>query len=256
MVAIPNHFERALALLASQFREEGVGGGYTNFQKLIKALTVSLQELDDLNQDLKNNRSLDTAIGQQLDGLGEILGLPRIPGESDDSYRERLRFQLYINSAKGTPEEIIRAVKQITQSSFVWYHELYPAAYQLVIDGITFPDPPNLLIESLASIGPAGVQYPPITSTYGSPNPFTFGADSANDLLIVTDPNDPSLFVNLQVTDGVNTYLLEVNANRVPFTATTGGFAELNLDGSVNITDAGQLSEVIQLNGNSPPPNP
>ena len=106
MVKITNHVQRAIALLAGQFQQSLVDGEYNRFQRLIRAFVTSMQEIDNVDQDLKNNRSIDTSIGAQLDGLGQILGITRLPNESDDDYRERLKFQIYINKGNATPEEI------------------------------------------------------------------------------------------------------------------------------------------------------
>ena len=57
--------------LAYQFKDS---------EKLKSLISVQLQEfgtLDNIFDNLLNDRFIDTAIGAQLDGLGEILGLPR-----------------------------------------------------------------------------------------------------------------------------------------------------------------------------------
>jgi len=96
MALITNHFERAVALLASQFRFELANGELTNLQKIIKILAEQAQDIDYVNFELETQRWLDIAVGVQLDLLGEILGLPRNIRESDDDYRERLQFQIFI----------------------------------------------------------------------------------------------------------------------------------------------------------------
>lgn len=266
MVRITNHLQRAIALLAAQFQETKPDGSPTNFQKLLAALIESAQEIDDVNWQLFSQRSLDTAVGVQLGGyveyngeqvevgIGSILGLPRIDGESDDDYRERLRFQSFINTAKGTPEEIITTVKTLTNASTVRYREFYPAGFQVYTDGLRFPNPPSQLVEALHEVSPAGVQYPPVIATLGVSIPFIFGGDPVNSLLLVRpDPDSPQL-LNLQVTNGILNFLLSVNANRLPFTATEGYLAEAYPDGTVITTGAGQLAEVFYLNSHLPPP--
>lgn len=255
MVQITNHIERALILLAAQFRETKPDNSPTDFQKLIRAFVSEMQDAENVNWQLYSERSIFTAEGAQLDGLGQILGIDRLPGESDDDYRERLLFQAYINNSTGTPEELIRILKFLTKASEVRYLEIYPAAYQLITDGETFPDPPNQLVEAIASAAPAGVQYPIITCIGGIDVPVTFGLDPVTDLLVVTDPADPSNLLNLEVYDGTNTYLLEVNANRIPFNDSEGYLAEVFLDYSVDTQGAGQLAEVLTINSNQPPPN-
>ncbi len=53
---------------------------FNNSEKLkglIETQLIDFQELDNTFNDLLDNRSIDTAIGVQLDGIGQILGLPR-----------------------------------------------------------------------------------------------------------------------------------------------------------------------------------
>ena len=142
MVNIPNYFERAVALLASQFQLTNPGGAYTNFQKMLYAILTQAQQLNTQEQLLQTMRSIDTAQGVQLDGLGQILGLPRVPGQSDDSYREALQFQIFVNMANGTPQDVIQVLEFLTKASRVWYYEIYPAAYGLTTNGEIFPPNP------------------------------------------------------------------------------------------------------------------
>lgn len=117
MALIPNHVQRAIALLAGQFQQSLLDGEYSRFQRLIRAFVTSIQEVDDVDQTLKFDHSIDTSVGVQLDGLGQILGLSRLPDESDDDYREKLKFQIFINQSNGTPEEAIAVLKFLTKAN-------------------------------------------------------------------------------------------------------------------------------------------
>ena len=246
MVQILNVFQRATSLLASQFRSNSSENALTNFQKLIRALTVPMQLLENIKWQLKTERSLDTAIGKQLDLIGEILGLPRNEGETDDSYRDRLRLQAFINTSKATPEDAIKFLKMATKANVVSYQELKPACFQLETDGTFFPDPPNMLNEYLKKITPAGVNYVPITATYGTPIPFTFSHDDiSNSLLTINHEIDEES--NL-LTDPYNKLLEVTVANNVLDTS-EGGFDEYNYP----IANAGMFCEAIQYMGNFPP---
>jgi hypothetical protein len=261
MTVITNHFERALALLAGQFQESDPEGELTKFQRLIKAFVASFQDADNVDMDLLFDRAIDTAVGEQLDGLGEILGAERLDGESDDDYRERLKFQIYINNSNGTPEEVIAVLKFLTNANTIWYNELNYAAYQMTTDGTTFPDPPEQLVEAIQSVSPAGVQYVPITATYGVEAPFRFSKDPDFGLLEVV-PSESNLndVYNVEIN---TTDVLEVNAGQAGNPDFGGGFAEAIWSNEPTTpivyefdnTGAGQLPEVIQYNG-SVAPNP
>ncbi len=249
MVKITNHVQRAIALLAGQFQQSLVDGEYNRFQRLIRAFVTSMQEIDNVDQDLKNNRSIDTSIGVQLDGLGQILGISRLPNESDDDYRERLKFQIYINKGNATPEEIITVLKFLTKANKIRYHEYYPAAFQMDTDGITFPNPPEMLVTAIQSVSPAAVQYTPITATYGVALPFVFSGDPVIELLFVSPFEDnPFDLRNLQIDTGD---LLSVNAGNVTNPSFGGGLAEFGTP--IDTTGAGQMAEVIMFNGSQPP---
>src|SRR5688572_28574549 len=101
---IDNVVERQQSLVAAQFRKSPKDP--TNLQKLVAVFSNSYQKIHKTLDDLKHKRNLDTAEGVQLDGLGQILGLPRQSGESDEDYRERLKFQTFINKGTATPEEM------------------------------------------------------------------------------------------------------------------------------------------------------
>lgn len=252
MVLILNHYERALALLASQFRGQKLNGDLTNLQKLIRALVKPAQELEDVNYELLTERSLEIAIGQQLDEIGIILGLPRADGESDEDYRERLKFQIFINSSVGSPEDAIRTLKFLTKANNIGYYEVYPAFYVLETDGLVFPNPPNDLNEALFSISPAGVNYAPIIATYNVDIPFQLSGDLSTQALgIAPDQDDPSLMTTLEIEQsGLPTNaILFVSAGSVDQGSNEGGLDELNFP----LENAGTLSELIQINGNFPP---
>ena len=94
---------QGLANLVSQFKQK---------EKLEAFLAVFLKQIQELEVSafqIKLNRALDTAVGVQLDGLGEIIGLAR-EGLDDDAYRDRLRGQILVNITNGRAEELIAMV--------------------------------------------------------------------------------------------------------------------------------------------------
>lgn len=248
MVKITNHYERAIALLASQFRESASDGGRTLFQKLIGVFVQSFQELDDVNQELLNNRWLNTAEGVQLDGIGQIVGLPRVPGQSDADYREALQFQIFINSSNGTPEEAIKVLAFLTKGTDVWYHELIPAAFEMRTNGTTLPTPPNLLVTAMNSISPAAVQYVPIGVRYFDGLPLGFSSDPILEDFYVA-VGDPTNIHPFEVNNSGTDAQLQINRGETFQTVGVGVLAEVDYV----VADAGHLAEVIYFKGNFPP---
>ena len=242
MTQILNVFERTLALLASQFRDQKPDGGLTNFQKLIKVLCQPAQELQDVLWELKTQRWLSTAVGVQLDEIGVILGLPRNLNESDEDYRERLQFQIFINISSGTPEDIMRALKFLTEASKVAFFDVFPAFFQLETDGLKFPIPATDLNEAIFQISPAGVNYAPITATLGEQIPLVMSGDLIDQpLFVVPDENSPNNLANL-LLDPYNE-ILSVNAGATEDDGSDGYLEELDFPQE----GAGVVSELIQM---------
>jgi hypothetical protein len=249
MVQITNQFERALALLVSQFRGQKANGELTNLQKLIKVLIAPAQRLEDVKWQLKTERWLSTSIGAQLDEIGVILGLPRKIGESDEDYRERLQFQIFINTTSGTPEEVMAVLAFLTQATHVNYHDIGIAAFQLETNGLKFPNPPNELNDGIFQVSPAGVNYAPIVATYDVPISFELGGDLTDQPLAVNantaDPTEERL-LSMEIYAG--NPVLYVAAGAVESNGPNGGLDELDFP----LDTAGQLSELIQKGGNAP----
>jgi hypothetical protein len=224
---IPDHEERGLALLVSQFQNS------PNIKAIIRIFSKQIQEIQDQLAKLYYERSLETAVGAQLDGLGEILVLPRITGEDDESYRLRLRFRGYSLYYSGTPEQVLAALKGLTEANLIQYLEIFPAAYQMFTDGENFIDntllPPeeqvshNIISKFIHEISPAAVQYVPICATYGVPIPFRFaGKEVSSELVIYSD--DPAYNNgNLQALTLTDTYYYNVNTG--VYESVPGGFA-------------------------------
>lgn len=249
MVQITNQFQRALALLVSQFRGQKSNGELTNFQKLIKVLVQPFQELEDVKWQLKTERWLNTAVGAQLDEIGAILGLPREIGESDEDYRERLQFQIFINTTSGTPEEVMAVLAFLTEATHTNYHDIGIAAFQLETNGLKFPNPPNDLNDGIFQVSPAGVNYAPIVATYNVPIPFELGGDLTDqEFAVVPNTNDINQLNSLQMEIYAGNPVLYVAAGAVESNGPNGGLDELDFP----LPTAGQLSELIQKGGNSP----
>lgn len=257
MVDIPNYFERAVALLASQFQLTNPNGALTNLQKLLAGILTEAQQLNTQEQALQTQRYLNTAVGAQLDGLGQILGLARVPGQTDASYREDLQFQIFFNQSNGTPEEMITIIAFLTDASRVFYSEIYPAAYQLTTNGLTFPINPSDLFNLMQNVSPAGVAFVALIATYNT-NPFSFSTDPIFEQFYVnTDLIDPNGIHPLQVNPGTGNenFSIQKGATENPdfgghFAEALGQYPSYTIDSD----DAGRMTEVIQFNGNLPPP--
>lgn len=225
---VPDHVVRMLALLASQFDDSVLLKGF------IRAFALQVQDLQNAAEQLYYERSLNTAVGIQLDGIGEILNVLRLQGESDDLYRERLRFKSFLIFSSGTPEQIMYILETQSEASFVEYFDIFPAAYQMYTNGgLNFPDntgvsaqlqqPHSFISKLLWQASPAAVQFVPVTCSYGYPIVFAFGPDILDSQLYVNTDTEQNL--PLIKSPGDNPYY--VNSGQSGETTDDGGYGDL-----------------------------
>ena len=244
--------EQALALFSTQFRES------EKVNDFMRCFLRPLDEVKTVHEDLKQNRWLDTSEGQQLDEIGAIVGEER-QGRTDDKYREAIRFRIFINLSKTEPETMIKAVKVLTDATFVryWEHgngagfQLFTngpnvfteveAAFELVYLELTGGDLLELsggdhlvlksvfneafaLMRFLRSIKAAGVDYVSLSYSLGRTPIFGFGYEFESARLSLGGDD------LLEVDDGDETGNLELRTNRRPETSPDGfeGFAEVS----------------------------
>lgn len=96
-----------------------------------------LKDLDNINQDtftLVGQFNVDDATGVYLENIGSLVGEER--GEdNDDEYRNRIKIRILINNSKGSPNEILEIVSQVTETDNVRLWEHYPLFVMLYTDG-------------------------------------------------------------------------------------------------------------------------
>lgn len=110
IVKITDHEDQAVARLASQFRDRDLIAG------LVQSFVKQHQGMEDAIDQLLNERLIDTAIGEQLDGFGQIVGEDR-QGRADDEYRIALKARMGRNTSEGTPDDVINVFNLLTGST-------------------------------------------------------------------------------------------------------------------------------------------
>lgn len=173
---IPNHVELAKGRLVEQFKVERKVGAFATkpekINKIIEGLVLSAQDVEDVANDLSILRWLSSARAAQLDGIGKIVGIVRGAGESDDSYRISINFQIFINASKGEPETLIRFCKFLTDTPTVSIREVWPASVEI---GINADYIPSDFGDRIVEIAPAGVALS-VVNVAGEP-PLSFDWD-------------------------------------------------------------------------------
>lgn len=157
--------ERLRGLLPYQFQSQ------PNMISLIDGFAVSGQDMEDQLYRLFNELSIKDAIGEQLDGIGTILGEER-GDKGDEDYRASLSVRITINISRGEPETLISVLAAITESTYVQLTELYPARVEMFFNGIVVPAD---LVANMNRVKAAGIQLTLVGNS--SANPFTLAGD-------------------------------------------------------------------------------
>jgi len=119
--------------------------GFDNYRKIVVALAEPLGELLDVIEQIQNSFYLNTAVGDQLDKLGSIVGLAR-SGFTDSAYRRNLRIQIEIIASRlrelggvdgnwtGTINSLLKIIELFTGDPNNNYQPVYPYSFQVQIN--------------------------------------------------------------------------------------------------------------------------
>lgn len=151
MIPITTHVQEAIKRLLQQYKEK------PRIEFVVSSLTEEVQNIENMLFDLLNNRSINTAIGIQLDRLGTILGIER-EGLSDEDYRARLKIKVVQNVSSGEPDRLISVYAFLINATQVQFQEHYPAGCALMGRGVIPSGQETLLYTEIQRITPAGVR--------------------------------------------------------------------------------------------------
>ena len=164
-MADKDFFTKMLADLPSQFKNK------SRIEGLIYALSRQLDEVQEVYRQLNENRSLRTAVGKQLDGIGNIAVLTRDEATilalksatftqmTDDIYRLYLVQKIMANMTNCTYYDIYNAMVILWGRTPIWYSESIdePATITLTVPALSSFDETSTFL-GLWEIRPAGVQ--------------------------------------------------------------------------------------------------
>lgn len=204
-------------------------GQFENSPKLkalMAAIVGPLTTLETEADALVADRWIDTAIGEQLDGCGYIVGEPR-QGRDDDAYRTAIKYRVFVNISKGTPTDLIHGLKFLTDPTDCQYLEAYPATALLFTNGF-FVD--SKIQAAMQDLGPAAVSNVPVAVSFRD-KPFRFAKEPIPGELFVNNAAD-YLTANgsdIQVSQGA----------ALSGSATLGGIVPAELDVGIGYLDVG-----------------
>lgn len=204
---ISDHVERAKQLLLSQYKEvESLGW-------ILESGINQIQYLEDMFVALVTNRAIDTAIGIQLDRLGNIVGIPRIPGQSDESYRFAIRIKIGQNISEGEPESVINAFRTITGASMVYLSDGLHAEIYLSGDIDFTQEQVNTIFREMKKVIAAGVRLGGVGS-FDPTEPFTFaGIQAGLGFGTESDPTIGGKLAQMQVRNDIKFAFEGLNPN-------------------------------------------
>lgn len=141
MLKINNVYERAIGFLASQYHTPNTQGVVLALCGETSPAFAQYQGIQNLLYAQMQSRWLSNAVGVQLDGIGDIVGIKRIEGQSDASYRIPLQAQVVINNSSGTTYNIAQIAQALstplegnTSPPKISITEYYPQMLYVVID--------------------------------------------------------------------------------------------------------------------------
>lgn len=166
-VFIPNHVEVALSQLLQQYK------GKKRIEDVLSTIVEQIQDLEDGIYPLNAGRQLALAVGVQLDGLGEIIGLKR-NGLDDDTYRVFLIGTIAKNYSDGTIPVIRTILALLYAAQFTLIFETFPAEIEVQFAGSTRDPSLYAFIATLVqqALG-AGIKLGSVTQ-FDLTNPFRF----------------------------------------------------------------------------------
>lgn len=167
-----SHVAHGLALLIEQFK------GKPKIAAVLRGWLQQAQELECVfMEDLRLERSVATAVGAQLDGLGDIVGEERA-GRTDADYRLAISARIRANNSGGRHEELLVIARLLLgDAPEVVLTELYPAGFEL--ESTSDPLAVNLdaLVSALSVATGAGIRGSFIHAE--AANVFQFSSTSA-----------------------------------------------------------------------------
>lgn len=105
---------------------------------LINACTSETQNVENALWQLVSERSIDTAVGEQLNVIGRVVGQDRATSTNDAEYRVLLKARVIANRSSGSVRDILAVFRALLGSlDGVELEPLFPASFLLHVLGET-----------------------------------------------------------------------------------------------------------------------
>lgn len=182
-----NPSEKGLARLAYEFKDS------EKFKDFIESFLVQSDEIQIANTQLLEERELDSAVGAQLDGIGDIVGIQRPVGVADDTYIWMIRAKILINNTDMTVPKMLELLSFIFAGKTIRYTNEVNLSPRYTISGILTDDELIVfdLIPTTLGVGVAYVSVPEYELA------FSFFGDTGLGFSVLSAPETGGNFARL-----------------------------------------------------------
>lgn len=163
---MPDYVELLRGDLVEQFKEKPV------IDALVSAIGEQLNDVRRFYEDLRDRRGLQTSMGQQLDGVGDIVVLSRLEAGAlacinesvyvldDESYRRYLIFKVWKNTNNCTYHDVIKALRMFWPKPLYYREDPEEPATMVFETDMLSPedDVPKLLNAPLIKAAGVGIK--------------------------------------------------------------------------------------------------
>lgn len=170
------HNEEGLALFIDRYK------GKPRMAALLTIFMNQVQDLEDALFELITERTVDAAIGVQLDILGAIVGQPDRAGLSDDDYRTIIKARIKVNRSDGHADQMIEILRLIASATDaetpiqIIFIDLPPAGFTLQIITDLGTIDPAITFNLLDDARGAGIDFQFIYTTALEAETFEFAS--------------------------------------------------------------------------------
>ena len=163
---MPDYVELLRGDLVDQFKEKPV------IDALVSAIGEQLNDVRRFYEDLRDRRGIQTSMGQQLDGVGDIVVLSRLEAGAlacinesvyvldDESYRRYLIFKVWKNTNNCTYHDVIKALRMFWPKPLYYREDPAEPATMVFETDMLSPedDVPKLLNAPLIKAAGVGIK--------------------------------------------------------------------------------------------------
>ena len=188
---ITNHIAQAQARLIAQYKNK------LRINGVLAGMVAPIQDIEDALMTMNLLRAIDGSVGVQLDLIGGIVGLPRMNGWDDETYRTQLRARIKMNDSQATGPEIIDAFAVLSGAQTIIYDDLSLAAVAMESEISFTQEESNNIIPLMQRVVAGGVRFEGMTIC-DADNPFAMdGVFVGGGFGDTTDPLAGGLFASV-----------------------------------------------------------